>query len=168
MYMVLATWWDIWNIVAALSSYDCQLFPRLMTTTERVFLYLKYRADFQLHFNHNCNHYMNCNTNAIGIWYHLEGYSDSTGANTSIHCKPQRGNIFITCKVNTVLWHSWKQGVITLSTSRLNLLPLQRLPVKWNGFSHCNSIFTIFWQPHHDCQSTATITKLALSSPQET
>jgi len=76
---------------------------------------------------------MNCNWNAISIWYNFKGYSDSNGANTSTHRKPQGDNIFIHRKSNAVLWQSWKEGVIAMLILKAELITHSEASskVKW-------------------------------------
>jgi hypothetical protein len=87
MYAALATRPDISYAVAALSRYTSRPFTSHMTAAKRVLQYLKYIADFQLHFN----------SNGIGngIGNNLAEYSDSDWANDSMDRKSQGGHVVL-------------------------------------------------------------------------
>jgi len=105
MYAALATRPDILYAVTALSPYTLRLFPRHMTAETRVLQYLKFTADFQLHFNGNgigIGIGIGIGTNidiVIDIGNTLVGYSDSNWANDSANHKPQGGHVFLASNV---------------------------------------------------------------------
>jgi hypothetical protein len=75
-----------------------------MSAAKRVRQYLKYTADFRLHFN------------GIAIGNSLAGYSDSDWANDSVDRKSQGGHVFLASNGGAVSWQSRKQSLIAMST----------------------------------------------------
>jgi len=83
-----------------------------MTAAISVLHYLKFTADFQLHFN----------SNRIGIGIGIDrgnslvGYVDSNWANDRPDHKSQGGDVSLASKGGAVSWESQKQGLIAMST----------------------------------------------------
>jgi hypothetical protein len=92
MYAALATGPAITDAFAALSRSNLWPFTSHMTTAKRVLQYLKYTADFRLHFNSNGIG----NGIGIDIGNSLAGYWDSDTANDSMDRKSQGGHVFLT------------------------------------------------------------------------
>jgi hypothetical protein len=89
MYAALATRLDISYAVAALSRYTSWSFSSHMTAAKRDLQYLKYTADFRLHFNGNGIG----NGIGIDIGNSFAGYSDSDWANDPGDRKSQGGHV---------------------------------------------------------------------------
>jgi len=115
-YAALATRPEISYAAAALSCYNSRPITSHMTCDKRELLYLKYPADFQLHFNRNSIGNGIGNGIGIDVGSSLEGYSDSDRANVSADSKSQRGHVFLTSNGGAVSWQSGKQSLIAMST----------------------------------------------------
>jgi len=116
MYAALATRPDISYAVAALFRYNSRPFTSHMTTAKRVLQYLKYTADFRLHFNGNGTGNGIGNGIGIDIGNSLSGYLDSDWGKESADRKFQGGHVFVAGNGGAVSWQSRQQSLIAMST----------------------------------------------------
>jgi hypothetical protein len=126
IYAALATWPDISYIVTALSHYNSQPFTSHTTAAKSVLQYLKFTADFRLHFN--------CNGIGIGIGIEIGncpvGYSNSDWANDRADRISQRGHVILASN-RAISLQSSKQSIITMSTLEAEFITCLEASGEW-------------------------------------